>query len=154
MDVSLSVRATTTELRHDELLLSDGRLPSRSLVSSVELGSVQARADHAQQQIRAVVLDVAAQDLLIDRDCCRALDIAKRVDRRANAEITDALNVRSCAFVLAIPFLTVLDGYFGEADTDGTDIASKNIATVESLSRPDCVIETLEVNCGIKLATV
>lgn len=154
MDVSLSVRATTTELRHDELLLSDGRLPSRSLVSSVELGSVQARADHAQQQIRAVVLDVAAQDLLIDRDCCRALDIAKRVDRRANAEITDALNIRSCAFVLTIPFLTVLDGYFGEADTDGTDIASENITAVEGLSRPDCVIETLEVDCGIKLATV
>ena len=121
-------------------------MPARSLVRSIKLSVVQAGANHAQEEVRAVVLDVAAQDLLIDWDRGRALDVAERVDGRSDAKVADTLDVGSSALLLTVTLLTVLDRNLREPNTDGTDVATQNITTVQSLPSPNSIIEALEVD--------
>ncbi len=69
------------------------------------------------------------------------------MNSRADAEVADTLDVDVRALVLAAAaILSVLDGNLGKADTDGTDIASQNVATVEGLAGPHGVVQTLEVD--------
>lgn len=121
-------------------------MPARGLVRSIKLSVVQAGANHAQEEVRAVVLDVAAQDLLIDWDRGRALDVAERVDGRSDAKVADTLDVGSSALLLTVTLLTVLDRNLREPNTDGTDVATQNITTVQSLPSPNSIIEALEVD--------
>lgn len=106
-----------------------------------------ARSNHAQEKVRPVVLHGTAEYLLIDRDSSSTLDMAKRMDRRADAQITNALHVQTRSFILTgASLLSVLDGHLGEANPDGANIATQHVAAVQSLPSPDRIIETLKVD--------
>lgn len=146
MNVSLRVGAASTELLHDHLLLGDGGTPSR--LAGAVISSVRARRDHAEEKVRAVVLQRATEHLLVDRDGRCTLDIAESVNSGTDAEVADTLDVDVRALVLtAAAILSVLDGDLGKANADGTDIAAQDVASVEGLAGPHGIVQTLEVDC-------
>lgn len=105
------------------------------------------RPNHAQHQIRAVILHRPTEDLLIGWDCRRPLDAAQRVDRRANGEVANALDAYAGVGVVCLAvFWSSLDGDFGEADADGADVAAEDVTSVESFTSPDGIVEALEID--------
>ena len=145
LNIGLSIRAAVAELLHDQLLFGDRRLPSRVLSSGLKLRRVVPRPNHAQKQIGPVVLHLAAEDLLLDGDRRGTLDGTKRLDRLAHAEIANTLHVRGRALVL-VALLSVLDGHLRKSNTDSSDIAAKHITSVEGLTSPDRIVQTLKVD--------
>jgi hypothetical protein len=105
-----------------------------------------ARSNHAQEKVRPVILDGAAQHLLVDGDGRSTLDAAQGMDSSTNAQVTYTLDIGSNAFLLASSFLAILDGNFGKTDTNGANIAAEYIPTIQRLAGPDSIVKTLKVN--------
>jgi hypothetical protein len=107
---------------------------------------VLAGANHVQEEVAPVVLDAAPEHLLLGRERARTLDRAERVDRRADAQVADALRSRRRAVLADVR--AVLHGHLREPDPDRADVAAEDVAPVERLARADRVVEPLEVDCG------
>jgi len=109
---------------------------------------VQSRGNHAQEKVGPIILDSTSKDLLFSRNRRGALDAAQSVDGRANAQITDTLSNDTCILVWrATAFLPVLYRNLCKADTDSANIASKDIAAIESLAGTNSIVKTFKINC-------
>ena len=76
------------------------------------------------------------------------------MDRGTNAEIADTLDTDVRRLVLAtIAILAVLDRDLGEPNTNSANVAAQDVAAVEGLARPNCVIKTFKVDWGTPSAT-
>lgn len=70
------------------------------------------------------------------------------MDRRANAEITDALDIDARALILGVEaILPVLNRYLAETNTNRAYVATQDVAAIQRFSRPHGVIETLKIDC-------
>lgn len=105
-----------------------------------------ALCDHAEQQVGTVVLNRAAKYLLVGRNGRGALDTTKSVDSRPNAELSNTLDADAHRIVWTNVSRRALNRHFGEANTYGTNVAAKNITTVESLTSSDRIIQALEID--------
>ena len=109
---------------------------------------MRAGSDHTEQQVGPVVLQGATEHLLVHWDGRRALDVAKGMDRGTNAEIADTLDTDVRRLVLAaIAILAVLDRDLGEPNTNSANVAAQDVAAIEGLARPNCIIKTFKVDC-------
>jgi hypothetical protein len=90
------------------------------------------RTEHAQEQIRAVVLDRTTEDLLISWDGRCALDISQDVDGCSNTEIADTGDGECwcCTFLRGGTFRTIFDRNFGKTNTNSSNVASEYVTSV------------------------
>ena len=146
LDVGLCIRSTSTQLSQDHLLFSDRSLPTRKLRCGLQLSIVKARANHTQEQVGSIILNSTTENLLVNGNSRGTLDIAESMNRSTDAEITDALDIRSDTFVLTSSLLAVLDGDLCEPDTNRADVAAKNVSSVQSLTSTDSIVEAFEVD--------
>lgn len=112
------------------------------------MGSVVCpRCNHAQQQVRAVILDIAAKNLLVSWDRRCTFDAAESMDGSPNAQVTHTSDSQIRAIIWHTCTLrAILYRYFGKPDADGANVASKHITTIQGFSSSDCVIQSLEVD--------
>ncbi len=147
LDIGLCIGTATAQLLQYHLLLGDRGRPPGGLGDAV-IG-MRARGNHAEEQIRPVVLERTAEHLLIDGNRRGPLDVSESMDRSPDAQITNALNVDVGRLVLAaIVVLAILDRHLRETDTDGPDITAKNVTSVEGLTSPNRIVQTFEVDCA------
>ena len=146
LDVSLCIRSTSTQLSQDHLLFSDRGLPTRKLRCGFQLSIVKARTNHTQEQVGSIILNSTTENLLVNGDSRGTLNIAESMNRSTDAEITDALDIRSDAFVLTSSLLAVLDGDLGKANANSADVAAEDVAPIESLACPHRIVKPFKVD--------
>ena len=124
--VNLSVTTSTTQFPQDHLLLSDRRCPSRGFATFRYIGAtVHARCNHAEKEIRPIILNSPTQNLLVDRYGRGALDTTQCMDGCSDAEIANALGNNICVVIRRTgSFLTIFDRNFSKSNTDSANVAA------------------------------
>ena len=126
LNVNLSITAPTAQFPQDHLLLSDRRCPSRGFATFRYIGAtVHARCNHAEKEIRPIILNGPTQNLLVDRYGRGAFDTTQCMNSCSDAQIANALGNDICVVVRRTgSFLTILDRYFSKANTDSANITA------------------------------
>ena len=109
---------------------------------------MQPRTNHTQEEVRSVILQGSAEDLLVNWNSGCAFDTTEGVDGRSNTQIANTLNIDGDFGLRSWPLRIALGGDLSKSNPDGTDIAPKHVTTVERLPCPHCIIQTFKIDCG------
>ena len=109
---------------------------------------MQPRPNHAQEEVRPVIFQRSAKNLLVNWNGASTLDATKSVDCCPYAQFANTLNVNRDFCLRGRSLWIALCRYLCKSDANGTNITTKNIATIESFSCSHCIIQTLEIDYG------
>ena len=101
---------------------------------------MQPRPNHTQEEVGSVILQGSAEDLLVNRNSGCALDTTEGVDGRSYAQIANPLNIYGDFGLRSWPLRIALSRDLGKSNSDGADIAPKDVTTVERLPCSHCII--------------
>ena len=109
---------------------------------------MQPRPNHAQKEVGSVIFQRSAEDLLVNRNGTSTLDTAESVDCGSYTQFTNTLNIdRDFGFCGGSLWIS-LGRNLCKSDANSTNITAKDITTIESFPRPNCIIQTLKIDCS------
>ena len=68
------------------------------------------------------------------------------MDSRPNAQFPYTLNIHIRVLPFTSSLRTILDRDLRESNTNSANVAAQDVAAVEGLARPNCIIQTFEVD--------
>lgn len=145
------IRCPVAKFAKDDLLFRErAQLAIRGHTGSSLCTGMGSTGNETQEEITTVILNGAAEDLLVGRDARGTLDAAQSMDCRTDGEVLATWDQNLGALVgsdrLSIGTGGVLDGDAGVANADGADVAAEDVSSVEGLARANGVVETFKVD--------